>query len=90
MQSVDVSTIYEVPLMIQRQGMDEVVLRKLNMPLGDKPAMESWMAFLQKRKEATQEVCIKLVGKYAELPGVQVHSRVALSGGHLPRPKVGA
>ncbi len=68
MQSVDVSTIYEVPLMIQRQGMDEVVLRKLNMPLGNEPAMESWKAFLQKREEATQEVCIKLVGKYAELP----------------------
>ncbi|MGI6573644.1 MAG: CTP synthase [Fermentimonas sp.] len=68
MQSVDVSTIYEVPLMIQRQGMDEVVLRKLYLPLGDEPAMESWKAFLQKRKEATKEVCIKLVGKYAELP----------------------
>ncbi len=68
MQSVDVSTIYEVPLMIQRQGMDEVVLRKLNMPLGNEPAMESWKGFLQKREEATQEVCIKLVGKYAELP----------------------
>lgn len=68
MQSVDVSTIYEVPLMIQRQGMDEVVLRKLNMPLGGEPAMEDWKAFLQKRQEATQEVCIKLVGKYAELP----------------------
>ncbi len=68
MQSVDVSTIYEVPLMIQRQGMDEVVLRKLNMPLGDESAMESWKAFLQKREKATQEVCIKLVGKYAELP----------------------
>ncbi|MDI9606348.1 MAG: CTP synthase [Bacteroidota bacterium] len=67
-QSVDVSTIYEVPLMIQRQGMDEVVLRKLNMPLGNEPAMESWKAFLQKREEATQKVCIKLVGKYAELP----------------------
>jgi CTP synthase len=68
MQSIDVSTIYEVPLMIQRQGMDEVVLRKLNMPLGDEPAMESWRAFLQKRKEATREVRVKLVGKYAELP----------------------
>src|SRR5690554_2234505 len=68
MQSVDVSTIYEVPLMMQRQGMDEVVLRKLNLPLGEKPAMENWTAFLQKQKDAKKKVRIKLVGKYAELP----------------------
>jgi CTP synthase len=68
MQSIDVSTIYEVPLMIQRQGMDEVVLRKLNMPLGDEPAMESWRAFLQKRKEATREVRVKLVGSMPSFP----------------------
>jgi CTP synthase len=68
MQSVDVSTIYEVPVMMQKQGMDEVVLRKMNMPLGDGPKLEAWNAFLQKRKDAKQEVRIKLVGKYAELP----------------------
>ncbi len=68
MQSVDVSTIYEVPLMMQRQGMDEVVLRKLNMPVGERPEMERWNAFLQKRRDAKKEVHIKLVGKYAELP----------------------
>ncbi len=67
-QSVDVSTIYEVPLMMQKQGMDEVVLRKMNMPLGGDSAMENWAAFLQKQKNAKHDVCIKLVGKYAELP----------------------
>ena len=68
MQSVDVSTIYEVPTMMQRQGMDEVVLRKLNLPYDEKPQMEAWNDFLQKRKDAKKEVNIKLVGKYAELP----------------------
>lgn len=68
MQSIDVSTIYEVPLMMEKQGMDEVVLRKMNMPLGDSPDLERWKAFLQKRKDAKMEVHIKLVGKYAELP----------------------
>lgn len=68
MQSVDVSTIYEVPIMMQKQGMDEIVLRKMNMPLGDQPKLEPWNAFLKKRKDAKKEVVIKLVGKYAELP----------------------
>lgn len=79
MQSIDVSTIYEVPVMMQKQGMDEVVLRKLNMPIGDKPGMESWNAFLQKRRDAQKEVCIKLVGKYAELPDAYKSINEALS-----------
>lgn len=68
MQSVDVTTIYEVPTMMQRQGMDEVLLRKLNLPYDERPKMEAWNAFLQKRKDAKKVVNIKLVGKYAELP----------------------
>jgi len=68
MQSVDVSTIYEVPVMMQKQGMDEVVLRKMNMPVEGIANLDAWKAFLQKRKNARKEVCIKLVGKYAELP----------------------
>ncbi|NLY23550.1 MAG: CTP synthase [Bacteroidales bacterium] len=68
MQSIDVSTIYEVPVMMEKQGMDEIVLRKMNMPLGGSPDLERWKAFLQKRRDAKKEVRIKLVGKYAELP----------------------
>ena len=68
MQSIDVSTIYEVPVMMQKQGMDGIVLRKMNMPVGESVGLEAWKAFLQKRKDARKEVCIKLVGKYAELP----------------------
>jgi len=79
MQSVDVSTIYEVPIMMQKQGMDEVVLRKMNMPVGSDSDMEQWNAFLQKRKEAKKEVCIKLVGKYAELPDAYKSITEALS-----------
>ena len=68
MQSVDVSTIYEVPTMMQRQGMDEVLLRKLNLPYEESANMDAWNAFLKKRKDAKKTVNIKLVGKYAELP----------------------
>ena len=68
MQSVDVSTIYEVPVMMQKQGMDEILLRKMNMPVEASTGLEPWKAFLQKRKDARKEVRIRLVGKYAELP----------------------
>lgn len=67
-QSVDVSTIYEVPIMMQDQKMDETVLRKLDMPVKEKPAMKSWREFLDKKKNATETVRIGLVGKYVELP----------------------
>ena len=67
-QSVDVSTIYEVPLMMQEQSMDEIVLRKFGMPIETKPALQSWRDFLNKKKEATKTVRIGLVGKYVELP----------------------
>lgn len=68
MQSVDVSTIYEVPLKMQEQGMDEIVLRKMGMPIGEKPAMQDWRAFLEKKQNAKNTVKIGLVGKYVELP----------------------
>ncbi|MCE5204550.1 MAG: CTP synthase [Porphyromonadaceae bacterium] len=68
MQSIDVSTIYEVPVMMQQQGMDEVVLRRMNMSTDGVADLDNWNAFLQKRKDAKKEVRIKLVGKYAELP----------------------
>lgn len=67
-QSVDVSTIYEVPLMMQEQSMDEIVLRKFGMPIETKPELQPWRDFLDKKKNATETVRIGLVGKYVELP----------------------
>lgn len=68
MQSIDVSTIYEVPIRMQDQGMDETILRKFGMEVGEKPAMENWRAFLDKKKNAKDTIRIGLVGKYVELP----------------------
>ncbi|GAB6012367.1 CTP synthase [Viscerimonas tarda] len=67
-QSVDVPTIYEVPLIIQEQGMDEIILRKMGMPIGERPTLKSWRDFLDKKKNATETIRIGLVGKYVELP----------------------
>lgn len=66
-QSMDVPTIYEVPLKMQEQGLDETILRKMGLPIGDKPSLDTWRAFLQRRANATEIVKIGLVGKYVEL-----------------------
>jgi len=66
-QSVDVPTIYEVPLVLQRQKMDEVILRKVGLEVGETPAMKPWRQFLQRKTDATETVKIGLVGKYVEL-----------------------
>ncbi len=66
-QSVDVPTIYQVPLKMQEQGLDETILRKMGLPVGEQPALGPWKDFLTRRANATQEVRIALVGKYVEL-----------------------
>ena len=66
-QSMDVPTIYEVPLMIQEQNLDKTILRKMGLPVGEDPALLPWKNFLNRRVNATEEVTIALVGKYVEL-----------------------
>ncbi len=67
-QSMDVPTIYEVPLMMQRQKLDETILRKMKLPIGETPEMKPWKEFLFRMKDAKESVRIALVGKYVELP----------------------
>ncbi|MFN8209360.1 MAG: CTP synthase [Bacteroidales bacterium] len=67
-ESVDVSTIYEVPMRMLEQRLDQTVLRKLASPVGSKPDLTSWKEFLVKLKNPTSRVKIGLVGKYVELP----------------------
>ncbi|WP_080905194.1 CTP synthase [Parabacteroides sp. Marseille-P3160] len=66
-QSIDVPTIYEVPLMLQRQKMDEIVLKKVGLEIGPRPEMKRWKEFLKRKSNATETVSIGLVGKYVEL-----------------------
>jgi CTP synthase len=67
-QSYDVSSIYEVPLVLAAQGMDEIVLQKMDVPAKGKLELDNWKAFLDNMKTATKTVKIGLVGKYIELP----------------------
>jgi len=66
-QSVDMPTIYEVPLMLQRQNMDKIILEKVGQPVGETPEMKEWKDFLYLKENAVEEVKIALVGKYIEL-----------------------
>ena len=63
-QSQDMPSIYEVPVNMQQQGLDAIILRKLGMEVGETPALGPWRAFLERRKRATRVVNIALVGKY--------------------------
>ena len=63
-QSEDLPSIYEVPVNMQRQGLDAICLKKMGMEVGKTPELGPWRAFLERRKQATEEVRIGLVGKY--------------------------
>lgn len=67
-ESMDVDTIYEVPLVMQREKLDRVTLSRLRLPLKKEPELENWKEFLFKLKHPKSEVTIGLVGKYVELP----------------------
>ena len=66
-QSVDMPSIYEVPLMMHRQHMDEIVLRKTDVAVEGEPDMSAWIKFLDRMKSAEKTINIGLVGKYVEL-----------------------
>ena len=67
-QSIDVPSVFEVPLKMQEQGLDKVVLEKSGMPVGETPSLAPWKEFLNKIYNAEDVVTIGIVGKYVELP----------------------
>ncbi|MDT0608563.1 CTP synthase [Croceitalea rosinachiae] len=66
-QSIDASTIYDVPLLMQEEGLDTVALKKLDLPDIIEPDLTNWKQFLQKHKSPKSQVTIGLIGKYVEL-----------------------
>jgi CTP synthase len=67
-ESIDASTIYEVPLLMQKEQLDTTVIKKLGLPEGEAPALKMWRQFVNKIKNPDASVKIALVGKYVELP----------------------
>jgi len=66
-QSIDVDTIYEVPLKMQEEGLDKVVLERLCLPLRKTTHLDPWKKFVHTLKHPDHHIRIGLVGKYIEL-----------------------
>lgn len=66
-QSINVPTIYEVPLKMQEEKLDLTVLKRLKLPINPSIDLEAWNGFLNRLKNPTKTVEIGLVGKYVEL-----------------------
>ena len=65
-QSIDASTIYDVPNLMLEQGLDTVVLKKLALE-SSTPDIKNWNTFLERLKNPKSELTIGLIGKYVEL-----------------------
>ncbi len=67
-EAIDADTIYDVPLLMRKEKLDERVLAKMKMPTKAEPNLDQWKDFLGKLKNPDDEVTIGLVGKYVSLP----------------------
>ncbi|RMA78156.1 CTP synthase [Flavobacterium weaverense] len=66
-QSIDASTIYEVPNLMLEEGLDIVALKKLDLPKKAAPDLKNWNIFLKRLKNPKHTVNIGLIGKYVEM-----------------------
>jgi len=67
-EAIDADTIYRVPVLMQEEKLDQIVIEKLELSPKHSPNMERWNEFLTRYKQPKNEVNIVLVGKYNELP----------------------
>ena len=66
-ESIDASSIYEVPLLMQAEELDKVVLEKLNLPHDGDVELKEWKQFLSRLNNPKHKIKIGLFGKYIEL-----------------------
>ena len=66
-ESIDVSTIYEVPILMKEEKLDVITLKKMGLSINEEPKLGPWNKFLSKLKNPALEVSVALVGKYVEL-----------------------
>ncbi|MCA1711939.1 MAG: CTP synthase [Actinobacteria bacterium] len=78
----DCESLYEVPLMLRQEGLDEVVCRRLGLPEVE-PDLAQWYEMVRRVKSARERVTIGLVGKYVELPDAYLSVAEALRHGGL-------
>ena len=66
-ESIDASSIYEVPMLMREERLDEVILNKMRVSSPEVPSLQAWEDFLFKLRNPKTEVHVALVGKYIEL-----------------------
>lgn len=66
-ESIDASTIYDVPNLMLEEGLDRIALRKLKLDDQSQPNLDQWNSFLQRHKNPKGKVRVGLIGKYVEL-----------------------
>ena len=76
-ENLTADTIYEVPLMMQEEGLDRIVLEKLGMDYSP-VNMEDWAQMVNKIKNPQKKVKVAVVGKYVELPDAYISVTEAL------------
>lgn len=76
-ESVDVDSLYKIPLNLQKQGMDEIVCRKLHLNTSQAD-MTKWIELVDRVENLTKQVKIALVGKYVKLPDAYISVNEAL------------
>ena len=67
-EAIDADTIYDVPMLMKKEKLDERVLAKLKIHSKAEPDLDQWKTFLGKLKNPMEEITIGLVGKYVSLP----------------------
>ena len=66
-QSIDAETIYDVPILMYEEGLDQVVMKRLGIEDENQPDLTHWKNFLKRHKNPKSSVTIGLIGKYVEL-----------------------
>ncbi|MCF8000780.1 MAG: CTP synthase [Halanaerobiales bacterium] len=79
-QVVDADHIYEVPLMIEREGLADIVIQKMQLEEAVKsPDLAQWKNMVKSMKQLSKKTTIAIVGKYVELPDAYISISEALS-----------
>ncbi len=82
-QAVDAAYIYELPLMMEAEGLGDLAVRRLSLKCPNAPDLTEWRAMVEKMKQLHRYTTIGLVGKYVALPDAYLSVAEALRHGGL-------
>lgn len=77
-QATNTENIYEIPLLLKEQKLDELVLENLSLKFAS-AKLDEWQSFVKKTRERKEKVCIAIVGKYVQLPDAYLSVYEALN-----------